>query len=112
MPKKKSKAPKTIDVEGTAVTTEYVDRIGRLAEGYAMGGQHYRNHIKLENGLTRRGEKVTWLHELMHNLWERAGLKSYLSQKTEELVLASLDSWLWTALDDNPEAVEFLFGED
>lgn len=100
--------PKKIKVGDTDVAVDYADNLGRFKEGYRVSGTYQRDRIKLVKGQHPLNERATLLHELMHKLWERAGLHHHLSAKTEELVLFVLDMWLVTVLRDNPALVEYL----
>ena len=104
--------PKTLKIDGQTVAVEWDMALGRFAQGYPLGGDYKKNRIRIAKGMTRSQVRKTLLHELMHHLWERADLHSVLSVKTEELVIDSLDAWMFTVLNENPDLRDFLFEDE
>lgn len=104
--------PTKIQVAGDTIEVEWDAKLGRLTEGYGIGGTHRAGKIHISGGLVPNGERVTLFHELLHNLWEKATLDRFLSTKTCELVLDGLDGWILLMLRSNPELVEFLMRDD
>jgi hypothetical protein len=100
----------TLD-DGTEVTIEWDAKLGRLAEGYARAGDHSPGRIRIAAGALRRQAQGLLLHELLHELWEKADLDRFLSQKTEELVIDSLVPWVLDTMRRNPELRDYLFDE-
>lgn len=86
--------------------------LGRLAEGYARGGDHVPGKIRISSGQLRQSRRNAILHELMHEMWSAAGLERWLSQKTEELVVDALSAATLDTLRRNPKLVEFLVGDE
>lgn len=99
-----------VSVDGTDVSIEWDARLGRIGQ-YPKAGDYHRGKVRVSGGMMLRQEQVTVMHELMHHLWERTQLSNFLSSNTEELVLATLDSWIVQMLRDNPELVSFLTEE-
>ena len=83
--------------------------IGRLSQGYRVSGEHEPGLIRIGPGLSRRYEKVTLLHELLHEVFNRARVK--LPMKQEEYVLNNIDEWVYLMLRDNPALVAYLTEE-
>ena len=105
--------PKRIVLDdGSEVTVEWDAKLGRLHEGYGRAGDHSKGHIRIARGNLRRANRGLLLHEVLHELWQKADLRRFLSVKTEELVIDALVPWLLDTLRRNPDLAAFLLEED
>jgi hypothetical protein len=109
MPKRKKPTSYTID--GEKKTIEWDVSLGRVGR-FSLGGDERSGNLRISWGLTRRAERATLLHEMIHAAWKAAGLNRLYSDTTEETVICSIDGWILTILRDNPKLREFLFEDD
>src|ERR1043165_2134585 len=106
-----ARRPTTLTVDGHTVTIEWdSSKLGRLAQGYPVKGDHVKGKIRVADGMTDYMTRVTVIHEILHELMDLAG--STLPTKDEEYVFNSIDEWLFRVLDENPALRKFLFGAD
>jgi hypothetical protein len=99
--------PSTVSVDGEDVQIEWDAVLGRAGR-FPKAGDYHKGKIRVSHGMTKRNEKGTLLHELLHHLWERAGLRRQYSDTTEENVVDSLTSWLFETVKANPEVLAYL----
>lgn len=98
--------PSHFTVDGWIVTVEKA-RLGSAGK-FPKAGDHEKGTIRIAEGMTRRQERGTLLHELLHNLWERGELSTRYSDTTEEWIVDTLSGWLFQVLEENPDLVAYL----
>lgn len=108
--------PKVILVDGVRLPVTW-RKLGQFAQGYALGGYYYPKarggpRISITAFGSRNTQRVALVHEVLHDVWRRAGLHLRFKTTTEELVIDELSSWFVRVLRDNPQLVRYLTEED
>lgn len=102
--------PKSVTINGEKVVIEWDAKLG-LAGHFPKGGDYANNRVRVSHSMLARQEQGTVLHELLHHIWKKSGLGNLYSERTEEVVVSTIDAWLLETLKKNPELVEFLVEE-
>jgi hypothetical protein len=107
------KPPATIRVDDDLVTIEdNATGLGVTIEGYPYSADYKRDRIRLARNTRRSAKRENLAHEVLHKIWEKAGLSERYATKTEEYIITSLAGLLTDVLRDNPALVEFLTEQD
>lgn len=96
--------PATIKIGGFQWTVEENDKVAN--EGGVYGSTHHtKQRIFLEPNETQQKKEQTFLHEVMHAIWDNSGLsKRYKRDKDgdiEEEIMHALSNGLYQVLKDN-----------
>jgi hypothetical protein len=73
-------------------------RIPRARDGYPQTGQHVLGRITIAPGLTSEQERVTLIHEILHECFARAEVR--VRRADEEYIVSSIEPWLAEILRD------------
>lgn len=102
-----ARRPTRIEYNDHVLKVKWLQDLGRFPQGYAMAGDHETGLIRMSAGQTPRGERVTMLHEIMHEAFRVSHTK--VKKADEEYILANIDGWLFDILDQNPELRSYLW---
>lgn len=104
-----TKKPTLVVTDGRKCRIAWPKRLlGRFKDGYGVAGDHTLGVVRIGPGQMADRERVTLMHELLHELFEYAIIGQVVNKKDEEFILNNLDSWLVAMLRDNPELVAYL----
>lgn len=93
---------KKLKINGLWWDVKYDDNVSR--EGNCYGSTHHTSqNIFLEPKLSRQKTEQTFLHEILHVVWDLQGLSQNkkFSREDEELLVDTLANGLYAALKDN-----------
>ena len=91
------KIPKTIKVGAMRYTVELTDEL--LDGGRAVGQTSTSAGVlKISKNQCRQQQESTFIHELLHVAYDRAGLRSHFEEHIEEKMVAPLANALYDIL--------------
>lgn len=113
----RARRPRRIRVDGETVHVQWKQSLGQFEQGYALGGYYFPKAkagptIQVATETSRLGQRRTFMHEMGHHLWRKAGFHRRFKQTTEELVVEELMSWTLLALRENPVMTRWLLEKD
>lgn len=96
------KFPKSLNVGGLSFEIKQSKEVSR--EGHSYGSTHlYTQHIFLDPELSQQKKEQTFIHEILHAIWNQYGLarNEKFTEKDEELIVDSLANGLYQVLKEN-----------
>lgn len=94
--------PPTIKILGLDFEVTRDQHVSEASQTYGTT-IHSRQKINIQADLSQQHAEQTFIHEVLHAIWEQMGLKNMpeMDQKKEEQIVHTLANGLYTTLKDN-----------
>lgn len=100
----KDNTPKNIKIGAVDYTIHKLS----VKDNSQYGACIYRHQrIYLTPNMTHQQASDTLLHEVMHAIWNEAGLE-HIPDLNEETIIRTMATWLRMVIVDNPDFAEFI----